>query len=229
MKISTFYFLMVNFFVSCAYAQEAKVITLKVVNNTEVKLVVYKTEYYADSTKAYGLTRYPIGGSSRQYSKLYHIRIDYIVVDDEAKDTIALITASKEDLKGGLITLNKGVNNLKLPFKIQPRLEIKAVNYRNILKTGDPIEIKLNSNKKVSGTIMNYDRNKILILNEDNQKTEITPKDIRGIKSCSYLHEYVSFEVLKNCKYNKTKSVKFEVVEQIFDKKKEFWDWVKIE
>lgn len=230
MKPDIFFFLILVFFCSRVCAQESVKFTLEEKNITGRDLHVYKTEYYPDSTKAYSSFQSPKGTSAGLVSELHHIRIDYIAIDVETRDTVCKISAFKKDLESGLILFETGVNTIKPPFNVQPRLRIKGTGYKNVIKTGDPIEIKLISNKKIAGRILTYDNNKITVLNKDNQKVEIIGKEIKGIKSCRYLFTYgARVAILKNCKYSKIRNVKFELVEQKFNTKKRFWDWVKKE
>ena len=226
MNYNTFLFLLFTLLISRANAQE---FTLEEKNNTGRDLYVYKTDYYPDSTKAYGSFQSPKGTSGGLLSELRVIRIDYIAIDAETKDTVCKISALENDLKGGLITFNIGKNTIIPPYQIEPRLRIKGKDYRNVLKKQDPIEIKLISNKKIAGNIVSYSKEKITILSTDNQEIEIKPKDIKGIKSCKHLIAYgARVAILKNCKYSKTSSIKFAIVEQKFNEKERFWDWVEI-
>ena len=226
MIYNTFLFLLFTLLISRANAQE---FTLEERNNTGRDLYVYQTEYYPDSTKAYGSFQSPKGTSGGLLSELRVIRIDYIAIDEETKDTVCRISALQKDLQSGLITFDIGKNTLKPPYTIEPRLRIKAPDYRNVLKREDPIEIKLLSKKKIVGKILRYDNTSLTILDEYNKKVIVTPKEIKGIKFCSYLLAYGKRAVGKNCKYKNIRSVKFEIVEQKFNSKRRFWEWVKIE
>jgi Hfq related len=226
MNYTIFLFLL---FISFTPKVNAQDYTLEEKNNTGIQLQVYKTEYYPDSTKAYGSFQSPKGTSGGLLSELRVIRIDYIAINEETKDTVCRISAFQKDLQAGLITFDIGKNTLKPPYTIEPRLRIKAPDYRNVLKHEDPIEIKLLSKKKIVGTILRYDNASLTILDEYNKEVLITPKEIKGIKFCRYLLAYGRRAVGKNCKYKNIRSVKFEIVEQKFNSKRRFWEWVKIE
>ena len=202
--------------------------TLEERNNTGLKLNVFKTEYYTDSTKAYGSFQLPAGTSGGLLSELRHIRIDYIAVNWDTKDTVCRITADKKTLEIGLVTFEIGTNTLQPPYTIPPRLRIKAPDYRKIIRSGDPIEIKLLTKEKITGNIIGFNNTSLTILDENNNKRTITPKEIKGIKFCSYLLAYGRRAIGKNCKFKKLRSIKFDVVEQQYNKKSRYWQWVKI-
>jgi hypothetical protein len=213
--------------------QEAEMLTLREVNNTGVPLVVYMTHHFSDSTKADGLQRCPVGGTGGidVHPTLMRIRMDYIVVDDNTKDTLSSISVIGKDLYNGVISFEKGVNTLKPPYEVEPRLRIRSTGYKNTVRVGEPIEIRLITKEKIIGYVFSYNLNLITILTENKQKVEIVPENIKGIRSIcwsSYYDNGGKVEDLKQCKLRKLSTSKFEFVEQRYNDIKRNWEWVKI-
>lgn len=210
----------------------AQQLTLNVKNNSDQDLLVYQTYYSSDSIRESGAFSVSSGSEFKliKRSGVEYIRVDFVAINQETNDTVCKITATEKQLNGEQINLIDGLNNLMPPLPFKRRLGIRGSIFYSGLEINDLLELKLKSKQKVSGKLISYSRDSVTLLNEKNEEITVTASEIKAIKCCSSLLTIgMRGSFFNYCKYRKSKNVKFQILEQRYNKKRMFWEWVEIE
>lgn len=197
------------------------------INETGTPIDVLVISYRTDST-AY-VTRIVFTDEKSKYSPSHSdrlIRTDIVAI--AVTDTV-FSKSINPSVGGGskTVRIRNGKLSMKEPIVPTPRLRVVGSNFLAIFKRGDRLNLKLNSNEKVKGTVLSYSRNSISILSKNGNVQKVMLEDLKAIRETGYYYTTgPRIHLFPWAKYTEIEDLKFEFVRYFDNDSEHGWKLV---